>query len=507
MTADNSENQDIDYKIKLQDQAIQNLKNQFEETNKYQDLRKNVLDSKENTIGWWLAIFAIFFALFGAIGFFVAEDKIQKFEELNEKAENELEKIKQYTETAKRLTYYLKKKIINPYAKLSEKELTEVEQFGTKLEKMIAEARKLQKDDKIEQAIALWQEIIIIAKYENNKEQQADGYFYLGYLYVQYTTDYDKSIEFSQQAIEIKTNYYGAYNNIGVAYYKLGGNDNLQKAIDVYKKAIEIEPNKYEAYNNMGNAYGDLGGEDNLQKALAAYQKAIAALQKAIEIKPDKHEVYYNMAIAYRKLGGDDNLQKAIDVYKKAIEIDPDNYWTYRRIGDVYEKLGGEDNLQKAIAAYQKAIEIKPDLHEAYNNMGFVYYKLGGEDNLQKAITAYQKAIKIKPDYWTYRRIGDVYEKLGGEDNLQKAIAAYQKAIEIKPDNYWAYYKKGNAYQKLGQYDKAINAYEWAIKISPETVKHSKQENWDELNTWIEILDDSATKKKYQAILKKLKGE
>ena len=390
MTADNSENQDIDYKIKLQDQAIQNLKNQFEETNKYQDLRKDVLDSKENTIGWWLAIFAIFFALFGAIGFFVAEGKIKEFERLNKDAKIELEQIKQYTETAKKLTDDLKKKINNPDKPLSKEELAEVERLGTKLEKMIAEARKLEAENKIEQAIALWQEIVIIAKYENNKEQQANGYFYLGYLYVHYKIDYDKSIEFSQQAIEIKPDYYNAYNNMGAAYRKLGGKNNLQKAIAACQKAIEIKPDLHEAYNNMGNAY---------------------------------------------------------------------------------EKLGGEDNLQKAIAAYQKAIEINPDDHEAYNNMG------------------------------------SAYDDLNGEDNLQKAIASYQKAIEIKPDDYKAYYNMGIVYKKLWQYDKAINAYEWAIKINPEIVKHSKQQNWDKLNTWIETLDESATKQKYQVILRKLKGE
>ncbi len=354
--------QTFNAKIELQDQAIQNLKDKFEETNKYKDLRKDVLDSQENTIGWWLSVFAIFLALFGIFGFFVAKDKIQEFERLNKEAKNELEKIKQHTKTAEQdaadITK-LKKETLdllaNPEEPLSLQVSAEVEQSGSKLEKQILIARKLQKDNKIEQAITLWQEIVTIAKYENNKEQQANGYFYLGYL------------------------------------------------------------------------YGDLDGEDNLQKA-------IAACQKAIEIKPNYDDAYYNMGLAY--------------------------YY-----------LGGKDNLQKAIAAYQKAIKIKPDYYKAYYNIGIAYDDLGGKDNLQKAIATYQKAIKIKPNY----------------------------------DN--AYYNMGNAYRKLGQYKEAINAYEQAIKINPEIVKHSKKANWDELNTWIEALDESATKQKYQAILRKLKGE
>ena len=333
-------------KIELQDQAIQNLKSQFEETNKYQDLRKDVLDSQENSIGWWLStignwltVISIFVALFGVISFFVAKDKIQKFKQLNEyvkdkiqefeqlnkNAETELEKIKQYAKTAKQgaaAVTKLKKEtaesLANPEKSPSPQVFAEVEQSGSKLEKQILIARKLQKDNKIEQAITLWQEIVTIAKYENNKEQQANGYFYLGYL---------------------------------------------------------------------------------------------------------------------------------------------------------YGKLGGEDNLQKTIAAYQKAIEIKPDLHEAYYNMGNTYYKLGGKDN------------------------------------LQKAIAAYQKAIEIKPNKYKAYYNMGNAYDSLEQFDKAIDNYETAISINPDIGKEIEQEDYDILTHRIETLDESATKQKYQAILRKLKGE
>ena len=74
-----SQEQTFNAKIELQDYAIKSLKSQFEETNRYQDLRKDVLDSQENTIGWWLSVFAIFLALFGIFGFFVAKDKIQVF--------------------------------------------------------------------------------------------------------------------------------------------------------------------------------------------------------------------------------------------------------------------------------------------------------------------------------------------------------------------------------------------------------------------------------------------
>ncbi len=454
--------QQLQSKLTLQSQSIENFQNQVRESIKYQELRDVVLASRESSIDWWLtaisvflALLGVFLALFGVFGFLMTSNKIKEFEKLNQTAEEELKKIqrheKQAREDAKKISEATHTSLYKLETERNVKEVAdEVAQLGTKLQKKILEARILQNNNKIAESITLWKEIIVISKYEGDNESLSFGYFNLGYL-----------------------------------YNKLGEDKNIKLSIKAYQKAIEIKPDKHEAYYNMGNAYGELG----------EYQKAINAYQKAIEIKLDMHEAYNNMGNAYNELK---EYQKAINACQKAIEIKPDNHEAYYNMGNAYNKL---KEYQKAINAYQKTIEIKPDKHEAYYNMGNAYGKLG---EYQKAINAYKKAIEIKPDmHEAYYNMGNAYGKLG---EYQKEINAYQKAIEIKPDNHGAYYNMGNAYGELKEYQKAINAYQKASAILPSLIDYAKKQNFDLLESYINNLDDSPVKQQNLLILNQLKG-
>ncbi len=307
--------QQLQSKLTLQSQSIENFQNQVRESIKYQELRDVVLASRESSIDWWLTAISVFLALFGVFGFLMTSNKIKEFEKLNQTAEEELKKIqrheKQAREDAKKISEATLTSLYKLETERNVKEVAdEVAQLGTKLQKKILEARTLQDNNEIAESITLWKEIIVISKYEGDNESLSFGYFNLGYL-----------------------------------YNKLGEDKNIKLSIKAYQKGIEIKPNDV-AYNNMGNAYGEL----------KEYQKAINAYQKAIEIKPDEHNAYYNMGIAYGELG---EYQKAINAYQKAIEIKPDEHNAYYNMGNTYREL---KKYQKAINAYQKAIEIEPSL-------------------------------------------------------------------------------------------------------------------------------------------------
>ena len=243
--------------------------------------------------------------------------------------------------------------------------------------------------------------------------------------------DYEKAIEDYTRAIELQPDYFFAYYNRGLAYFKLRNN---QSAIADYTKAIGIKSNNANAYFNRGLAYFKLGNN----------QSAIADYTKAIKLNDKYAYAYNNRGLAYFKLG---NNQSAIADYTKAIEIDDRYAYAYNNRGIVHSKLG---NNQDAIADYTKAIKLNDKYDYAYNNRGLAYFKLG---NNQSAIADYTKAIEINDKYaYAYNNRGTVHSKL---ENYPDAIADYTKAITIKPNYTYVYFKRSLAYSKLGDNQQA----------------------------------------------------
>ena len=259
--------------------------------------------------------------------------------------------------------------------------------------------------------------------------------------------DFDKAIQNYDKAIELKPDFFGAYNNRGVAY---GEKHDFDKAIKDFTTAIELKPDFFGAYNNRGVAYGEKHDFD----------KAIQNYDKAIEIKPDYTEAYNNRGFAYDEKH---DFDKAIQNYDKAIEIKPDYAEAYNNRAIAYS---GKGDFDKAIKDFTTAIEIKPRLAEAYYGRGVAY---GEKRDFDKAIQNYDKAIEIKPDYAeAYYDRGVAYRE---KRDFDKAIQDFTTAIEIKPDSAEAYCNRGITYGEKRDFDKAIQDFTTAIEIKPDSAE------------------------------------
>jgi tetratricopeptide (TPR) repeat protein len=188
---------------------------------------------------------------------------------------------------------------------------------------------------------------------------------------------WNNSFTLFSRTIEVTQNNHIVYNNLGVAYDKLG---RYQNAIEAYKQAIRIKPDFAQANSNLGVTYGKLG----------RYQDEIESCKQAIRIKPDFAEAHNNLGFAYGSLN---RYQDEIESCKQAIRIKPDYAEAYYNLGFAYANLG---RYQDAVGAYKQAIRIKPDYAEAYCGLGFVYANLGRS---QEGIESCKQAIRIKPDF------------------------------------------------------------------------------------------------------------
>ncbi|MFZ2198661.1 MAG: tetratricopeptide repeat protein [Thermodesulfovibrionales bacterium] len=114
----------------------------------------------------------------------------------------------------------------------------------------------------------------------------------IGYIYLVHFDDTAKAIAFFEKASKVDPNYSEAYNNLGVAYEKLGQFD---KAISFYKKAVSnlLYSTPEKAYISMGNSYYRLG----------KYEDALYSFKEAAKRAPELSLPYMRMALCYNAMG------------------------------------------------------------------------------------------------------------------------------------------------------------------------------------------------------------
>ncbi|PLX10264.1 MAG: hypothetical protein C0594_05150 [Marinilabiliales bacterium] len=153
----------------------------------------------------------------------------------------------------------------------------------------------------------------------------------------------DSAINEFKRAIKIYPHYADVYDQLGLAYFRKGDNEN---ALKYYIKALEINPGKARVYSNMGIIYFN-------QKK---YNKALEVYLKAIHYDPRYSDAYLNLGSTYGTLG---QFDKAIESFLSCIQYDPANAQAHFFLGITYEKVG---NMELAKQYKEKAYQLNPSL-------------------------------------------------------------------------------------------------------------------------------------------------
>jgi len=190
--------------------------------------------------------------------------------------------------------------------------------------------------------------------------------------------DYDKSIQYFNEAIELKPHHawvYQAYNVMGNAYEE---KRNYDKAIECYEKAIELKGN-YATYANIASIYNNMGYAHAKKQD---YDKAIESYEKAVELYPYYMDAYNNMGYAYAEK---QDYDKAIEFYNKAIEL-------HLAYPGAYNNMEFTDVRDNRVRSYKRTIELEPDFAEAYYYMELAYEAKGDK---KKALEYKIKAAEL----------------------------------------------------------------------------------------------------------------
>ena len=304
--------------------------------------------------------------------------------------------------------------------------------------------------------------------------------------------------------------------NLGKTLVKLGGAPQAEKPLTAFLDsdlALELEDERAEALALRGQAFAGLRKDE----------EANADFDAALEIDPNNHEVYFGRAtIAIR----DEDFAAAVTPLREAIEnYTPENeedelpfVQGYLTLAFVLEEIGKESEDEEAsrkayasgVATCDELIDLLPEENQAAENArsaalfrkGIAQRLLG---NLVDAVKTLTQALRINPGLGeAYFRRGICYFYLGEEDlairdfeqsqaiNFDVPRASLWKGVRVGPprrlhpsdpgahgesiavsDRYTpAYVNRALVQMQLGEYGKAVEDLNEAIRLEPTEPKH-----------------------------------
>lgn len=191
------------------------------------------------------------------------------------------------------------------------------------------------------------------------------------------TGSFEKTIEFSNNALKINRYNAYAYALKGLAYLEM---EDTTKSISSLQTAIEQNPKNFDVLMQLGVIY-------TAQKD----DKALLYYERALKIKPKDKQALYNQALYYQMHS---KYNKAIELYTSLTKLYPDFGEAFFNMG--YINLVHLKTYEVATEYFSKAITASAGYYQAYYNRGYAYEKLGEKD---KALKDYKKALSIHPQY------------------------------------------------------------------------------------------------------------
>jgi len=221
---------------------------------------------------------------------------------------------------------------------------------------------------------------------------------------------YDAAIQSFEKAINIKSDFSDALNNLGISLQEKG---RLKEAIVAFKKALSINPSYADAYYNMGIA---------LQKD-GELIEVIEAFNQAIQVKPNFPEAHNNLGIALQEQG---KLEEATRAFNTAVSINNEYSEAYYNLGDAFKEQG---IIEQAIQAYNQALTIKPNYAEAKHMLSALTGKSTTEapreyiENLfDKHAKNFDHSLVDKLDYKTPKILLGIAKKMHGNNTLGSVL-------------------------------------------------------------------------------------
>lgn len=227
--------------------------------------------------------------------------------------------------------------------------------------------------------------------------------------------------------------------------------------------------------------------EGNLQRRLGRYQEALQNYQECERAYGNFSSYYLNTSECWERIG---RHREAILDLRKALELEPENEDCLRRLADVYQVLFDREERQEDFDEGIKyailRIEKAPSSYD-YVNRGLFYLQAG---RLDEALSDFLQAKELdENNQYAWINAGCVYKRMG---DYEKALEYTEKAIrlmESEPSSYF-YENLGDIYMRMGNYEKALEAYLENLRRYPKNLSAAENaaETYCRMGQWKEAV-------------------
>lgn len=203
-----------------------------------------------------------------------------------------------------------------------------------------------------------------------------EAHMKLSELYL-YLKAYPLCLTEANEALKIDKNIAKAYFIKGFAYKEMA--DTI-KAISSFQTAVEMQTEYYDAYIQLGNI-----------EAARKHKIALQYYNSAIQLQPNSTEALYNRGLLFQNMG---MIEKAAEDYFLILKIDNTYSNAYYNLG--YIDLAYVKDYKSAITHFTDAIRVNNQYAEAFYNRGVAFELSGDEKSAEKD---YRQALNILPTF------------------------------------------------------------------------------------------------------------
>ncbi|BBD61596.1 TPR repeat-containing protein [Nostoc sp. HK-01] len=370
---------------------------------------------------------------------------------------------------------------------------TETPQAQT-TEKLLQQAIQKREQQEYQQAIPIFQQVLVMAQEHKDQKLEATALLWLGFCYSA-LGEKQQALSYYNQALPLfravgdRVGEAATLHNIGQVYSVLG---EQQQTLSYYNQALPLSRavgdrvGEAATLTSIGAVYFVLGEQ---QQALSYYNQALP-LYRAVGERAGEAITLNNIGLVYWALG---EQQQALLYYNQALPLSravgnrAGEARTLTSIGAVYDALGEK---QQALSYYNQALLLSRAVGDreaeaiTLHNIGLVYWALGEQ---QQALSYYNQALPLSRavgnrmgEAATLTSIGAVYWALGEQ---QQALSYYNQALPLfravgdRVREAATLANRGILFHNINRPIKAITDLEKSLQINLELRRGLKQEH------------------------------